>query len=1646
MTISVQPAAHFLAGGGEMGELMRATDWSATPIGPVESWSPTLRTMVSFLLANRFPLLLWWGPQYTSIYNDAYRPILGDKHPKSMGQPVSECWSEIWHVLKPLIDTPFDGGPATWMDDILLEINRHGFIEETHFTIAYSPVPDETEPRGIGGVLATVHEITDKVIGERRVAALRDLGARSADAKTAEEACAIAAAALVNHPKDIPFALFYLIDPDKALARLAGATGVDPGEAAAPLIVALDAAASEGTWPLAEAVFRDETVVVDNLAAHFDCVPQGPWSDPPRSALVIPVRSNKAHQQAGLLVAGVSPRLRLDDIYRSFFDLVASQIATAVSYARAYEEERKRAEALAEIDRAKTVFFSNVSHEFRTPLTLMLGPLEEALAGPAEALPERREDLALVHRSSLRLLRLVNTLLDFSRIEADRVQASYEPVDLPTFTAELASVFRAATDRAGLQLTVDCPPLAQPVWVDREMWEKIVLNLVSNAFKFTFAGGTTVRLRQRNRNAVLTVEDTGTGIPEHEIPRLFDRFHRVEGARGRTHEGTGIGLALVQELVKLHSGTVRADSVLGQGSTFTVAIPFGVAHLPSDRLQATRTLVTTALGARPYVEEALRWLPGNAPEEVEREILPERAVAVEVGSERATVLLADDNADMRNYVRRLLAPRYEVQTVADGVAALAALREHRPDLLLSDVMMPRLDGFGLVRQVRADPTLTDLPIILLSARAGEEASVKGLESGADDYLIKPFSARELLARVGANLEMARLRRETKQRLAADLQAVMRLRELGEQCIRADNEFDQCLQEIVDAAVAITGADKGNIQLLDADTGVIEIAAQRGFKAPFLNYFARVRRGEAASCGMALLSAERVIIEDVTQSEIFSGRPALDIMLEAGVRGVQSTPLISGTGTTLGIISTHFALPCRPSEHDLRLMDLLAQQAADYLERKKAEMTARALSAELMQILDTSATGLTHCSRDMRYVSANPAFAKVAGVPLEQITGQPLAEVMGKKAFDTVRPYIERALHGERVECEIEVPWAARGLKWTHFVYTPCRENDGVISGWVGSVRDVTNRKRSEAKLLGQRRILEMVATGAPLIDTLDELMLFIESQELGMISGLLLTDDGVRFRPGGGPNIPLNYKLALHEAIKSIPITPPYFATCAEAVHRDCIVSVPDVAKDEKYAEPWRDLMLASGLQAVRSTPVRGSDGRVLGCLALYFSNPRDPNPADPDLIDIATHLAAIAIERKQADEAVQRLNLTLEERIGERTRALEAEMAERQKAEAMLQQAQRLEAIGQLTGGVAHDFNNLLTVILGNIDLLQTGSRGADDPSRLIDAMQSAAERGAQLTGQLLAFSRHQQLQPVALSVQQSILGIEDLVRRAVSEAVTVEISADPELWPSRLDPARFESALLNLAVNARDAMAEGGRLLISPRNVTVGEFEATRLDIAPGDYVRVAVTDNGAGMAPDVLRRAFEPFFTTKDIGKGTGLGLAQVYGFARQSGGTATIDSALGKGTTVALYLPRADASRTEEQPLASEHEPVGGHGKTILVVEDQPELLRLIGMFLDGLDYRILTAADGVAARKLLETDEKVDLLLTDAVMPNGVSGLDLARYARRLRQDLKIVMMSGYVRDPASRADALPNVVFLEKPFRRAKLAETISVALNGGGG
>jgi len=759
----------FLGGGGEMGSLIRAMDWSETSLGPVAGWPQSLRTTVSICLASDLPICVIWGPGLVQLYNDAYRVICGDKHPQSMGQNFSECWREAWPVIGEAHNSALAGDTA-FLEAQQIFLERHGYVEECFFTFSFSPIRDEAGR--VGGLFHPVIEMTTQMLSERRTRALRDLAAHTSKAKTVSEALLLSAQTLAQYDLDLPFTLLYKLEPVGDLARLGGSTGLR-----ADTVVSLstvDFGDGEETFlPLREVIRLGSTVQVDGLGQRLGAA--GPYTEAPNAALALPIILPGSDRPAAIFIAGVSSRLPMNEAYRSFYDLLTSGVTSAVGNARAHEDERRRAKALADLDHAKTAFFSNVSHEFRTPLTLMLGPVEDALAESSEPLPPlQRERLELVYRNGQRLQRLVNSLLDFSRIEASRVRAAYEPTDLADFTADLASNFRSACEKAGLKLRIDCPPLGEPVFVDRSMWEKIVLNLLSNAFKFTFDGEITVLMRPTDCAIELRVQDTGTGIPAGDIPLLFERFYRVENARGRTHEGSGIGLSLVQELVKLHGGSITVESEVGRGTTFSVRVPLGSQHLPHDQLGSSRRAAQPTAGASPFVEEALRWLPDADQQpatglellRLQDEVSGAATSLQQAGDDRPLVLVADDNADMRQYIVRLLGEHYRTEAVLDGEAALAAARARMPDLILTDVMMPRLDGFGLLQALRADPRTSGVPVIMLSARAGEESRIEGMQEGADDYMVKPFSARELLARVTAHLQMARLRRESNAAIQA----------------------------------------------------------------------------------------------------------------------------------------------------------------------------------------------------------------------------------------------------------------------------------------------------------------------------------------------------------------------------------------------------------------------------------------------------------------------------------------------------------------------------------------------------------------------------------------------------------------------------------------------------------------------------------------------------------------------------------------------------------------------------------------------------------------------------------------------------------------------------------------------------------------
>jgi PAS domain S-box-containing protein len=1264
------PATPAFTGEGEMAERMRAMDWSSTGLGSPETWPLSLKTAVRIMLTSRYAMWMAWGPQLTFFCNDAYLPTVGIKRDWVLGARSDKVWAEIWPDIGPRIERVLATGKATWDEALLLFLERLGFAEETYHTFSYSPLADDHGT--ISGMLCVVTEETERVIGERRLRVLRDLGARMGQARTEAEVWKAVEACLRDESRDLPMTLAYLFS-EEGPAKLVSVTGVSEDHPIAPRTIEL----RDGRlWPLGEIARGAPFAQVDDLVLRANDV-VGPWGRPPDKALAVPIAAHGQARPLGAFLVGLNPYRPLDASYHGFIQLFVGQVAAGLANADAYEAERRRAEGLAEVDRAKTTFFSNVSHEFRTPLTLMLGVLEEILAKQEAVVePAIRRLVETAHRNGLRLLQLVNALLDFSRIEAGRARAHFQPTDLAELTAELAASFSSATQQAGLTLSIDCPELPAPVFVDRDMWEKIVLNLVSNAFKFTFDGGIEVALSEAGSKVRLEVRDTGTGIEPDQLPRLFERFHRVEGAKGRSFEGSGIGLALVQELAKLHGGEVQVSSSFGSGSTFAVEIPMGSGHLPPDQVEHVPEAAAMSGKARSFALDALRWLP-DAPAADSRP-------AAAPGERRERIVVADDNADLRAYILRLLSDGgYEVLTVADGEAALAEIRGRRPDLLISDVMMPRLDGYALLREVRGDTALRDLPVIMLSARAGEEATVEGLEAGSDDYLTKPFSARELLARVAANLSLARLRRES---------------------------------------------------------------------------LVTISESEARFRNMADHAPVMMWVSDVAGEIVYVNRAWHTFTGQAG----------------------------RPTWID-------------------------AIHADDRALVETRLRG-------------------AAGA---------------RSAFDV----------------EYRLRRADGAHRWASTAAAPRFDSDGGFLGYIGSVIDITDRKDAEAAL--NERVAEAVAA-------------------------------------------------------------------------------------------------------------------------------------------------------RAEIEEA--------------------------------LRQAQKMEALGQLTGGIAHDFNNLLTVITGSVNITTRAldAAGVTDPKarRALDNAMKGAERAASLTHRLLAFSRRQPLAPKAIDVVKLVAGMSELLHRSLGETIDVEIVSSPDLWRAEADPNQLESAILNLVVNARDAMPNGGRLTIETANAVLDEsYTETHGEVVPGQYVVVAVTDTGEGMTPETLARVFEPFFTTKEVGKGTGLGLSMVYGFTKQSGGHVKIYSEPGEGTAVKIYLPRliSVAEPIEEKGRAIERT---GNRATILVVEDDDDVRAYSCEVLRELGYHVLEAQDGPAALRIIESRrEPIALLFTDVVMPR-MSGSELAARARSMLPGLKVLYTSGYTRDAVAHGGRLdPGVEMISKPFTYQALGQKVSEML-----
>ncbi|KAG0356562.1 hypothetical protein BG005_004496, partial [Podila minutissima] len=972
--------------------LIESKDWSKTGLGPRESWDPELSVLMPILMRSAAPLAIYWSDQNYLIYNDAWRPILKQKHPMALGTPGATVWSEIWEVLGMQMAQVRKEKRGKDFKGLRFDLHREGYEEECYFDFTFSPI--FLKDGSVGGILAVVQEVTQSILNQRRLSTLNQFSKQAPLIQSVDGAYSMITTILQEaNNLDVPFSIVYRTKENKDSASSTfQATYYSPNptpqntsfapqqqedsfttgtltdkkdikrapQAAILCSTSFDRNLEEVSYgSIKEQVFSKATSTrhipdsllitpeeyepLDPSAPVYD----DPWAWPVRSllsdgiprlvtlpksthklarALLLPILENPSVLDSRIttvLIVGINPYQMLDNQYLDFLALLVANIASLLHFGQSREEERKSTEALFELNKAKISFFQNVSHELRTPLTLMLAPLDDVISQIPEKSP-LRPNLEMIRRNSRRLLKLVNTLLQFSRIEAGKGLAVFEETDLVKATREISANFESVARGFSLDFIINCESLEGlpgGVWVDRAMWGGIILNLIGNAFKHTWQGSVMVHQYpckgKNDRDGVaVDVIDTGVGISPDHLHTLFGRFNRIENKQSRSHEGTGIGLSLVKELTEVHGGTVSVTSEVDKGTCFRIWIPAGRSHHPSAQVKMndtqesniflkvpTKETLNNKTDASMFVEEASQWisqksLPGStlrasgtdsteeeksedaddaigldymrdrhdmieanndfevskvdleegelsrilidAPEagEVympenslisidptiptprrqssqshsprktplvdpfsiafidqpskpfnEGEYLPDgnlnddggcdeqiptndiaddaendTAALTRAKSRRGFIIIVDDNNDMRAYLREILGKDFRVRCAVDGLDAIRLISERlhqrkRVDLVLSDVAMPNMNGYELLRRLRSDPATVMMPFILLSARAGEEANVEGLDLGADDCLVKPFSARELLARVRSTIRLSDLRHE-----------------------------------------------------------------------------------------------------------------------------------------------------------------------------------------------------------------------------------------------------------------------------------------------------------------------------------------------------------------------------------------------------------------------------------------------------------------------------------------------------------------------------------------------------------------------------------------------------------------------------------------------------------------------------------------------------------------------------------------------------------------------------------------------------------------------------------------------------------------------------------------------------------------------
>ncbi|KRB75763.1 ATP-binding protein [Noviherbaspirillum sp. Root189] len=1021
----------FIYGKEGMAQAVREKDWSQTSLGPIFTWPDSLRIALGICLNSQFAMVVFWGPELTFIYNDAYVPMLGEKHPWALGQPGAIVWSEVWPAVGTLFHNVMTTGAATRGDDLLLPLERNGFVEECYFTFSHSPIVAETG--AVRGVFTAVLETTKKVIDERRIRMLNDMAVKVLLERDEVMVFGGIAEILSSEPYDLPFAVLYLINPEANVATLAFHAGFESKHQPPAASIALDEDDPD-SWshPLWEVVRTSKPQLIELRSAQWEKWRHGTWPRQASQAMVLALRMPGQSNVHGIFVAAANPRRPLDEAYQEFFGLVANYIAMAIARVKIIEAEQRRIASMTQLNRAKSQFFSNTSHELRTPLTLILGPLSEILdLDDNHALsPVVHARLKTIQRNALRLNKLVNSILDFVSIEAGRLPINQKPTDIATHTTEIASLFRSAAESAGLRFSVHCGDAIPSVLIDQEMWEKVVLNLLSNAFKFTQDGAIDITLGCDQVHLYLEVRDTGSGISAEDMPHIFERFFRTKSTAGRSAEGTGIGLSLVQELVRLNGGSVTVDSLPGKGSAFTVQMPL--------RLAGSRDAGFEKKGVTLQISGDIRQAHSNeARRYASREDGHEDTAASQksiASNDLVTVLIVDDHEDLIRYIERLLLDQCKVISARDGASGLELARRHRPALILMDVMMRGMDGLETLRAIRADETLRAISVIMLSACADEEARIAALTAGADDYLVKPFNVRELIARIYSNIQLMRIRWD----------AITRENELLRQIADVRQDLERVVEWTSDG-FANFDRDLRITNLNDAAAYLISQPKQ-ALIGRRLSEVVQGRKGSRLESALRRAIGEQVIVS-IEHMHVGSGRWIT----------IRCYPTAHGV----------FAFGADVTEQK-RGRDAL-RVAHSRLESRVEKRTQELYEANalLAAVFDRAPGGIAITDIDGNFIRANAAYQKLTGYTEEELLAQSLEKLTVAAEYPKKKALLRQLLNGERDCFEMEMPYrrADDTIIWLSNFVSAINDEQQQPQYFVKITQDITDRKNAELKLL-----------------------------------------------------------------------------------------------------------------------------------------------------------------------------------------------------------------------------------------------------------------------------------------------------------------------------------------------------------------------------------------------------------------------------------------------------------------------------------------------------------------------------------------------------------------------------------------------------